>query len=457
MSALPKCPLIVSLFRLKNLLLISMVLPLFFGIVPAESAVLSLEQCIDLALQNNPDMKKQRLGLESAEEDIFDQKSQNLGTFNVVSSYAHYNLPRTLAPLTPSAVISNPASVPTTEDLYTVGLVYEVALFTGFAQTRMIEIVSLQKEMADASLNLSREQLIYNIKTIYISTLSLESQKEAQASYVEALQYLYDDMVRQVQLGKKARVAQLKAAADLQKAQAEASQISANITIMKASLANLIGLRELPELQAIDFSVAPEAVIQDDFTDQLDDLERLRVGRLSIDRNAKLVEKAKAALYPQIVLNAAYGQNLGFRDNHDPDGSDWENQEVWQAGLNLQWNIFDFGGNQARVRKARMAERQSQCEQTKTEFELKRALREATANINAAVSNYTTSKAELTMTKEVEIIEQVRFEQGVIDISDLLDAKARNRLAESHHIDAAYRYQKACFYLDYLLEKGVHQ
>ena len=48
-------------------------------------------------------------------------------------------------------------------------------------------------------------------------------------------------------------------------------------------------------------------------------------------------------MYPQIVLNAAYGQNFGPNDGRHQNSGDWENQEVWQAGLNLKWNIFDFG------------------------------------------------------------------------------------------------------------------
>lgn len=452
-----KNPLIISPPLLKCLLLIGISCQLLFVVVPAESAVLSMGKCIELALQNNPDLQKQRLSLNLADEDIADQKSQNFGKLNIVSSYTHYNLPRTLAPLTPASIASNPAAVPTTENLYTAGLVYEVALFTGFARTRTIEIATLQKEMAGTALKLSREQLIYNVKTLYVNTLSLQAQKEAQVAYVKALQNLFDDIVREVQLGKKARVEQLKAAADLKNAQAGKAQIRANITIMKASLVNLMGIKDLPKLQTVDLTPKSIVTIQDDFTDQLTGLERLKATRLNIDKNSKLVKKASGALYPQIVLNAAYGQNFGPNDGRHQNSGDWENQEVWQAGLNLKWNIFDFGSNRALVQKAKIAERQSQYEQTKTELELKRALKEATTKINTAVTDYNSAKAELAMTRETETIEQVRFTQGAADINDLLYAKARNLLAESRFIDAAYSYKTARFYLDYLLEKGEHK
>ena len=226
---------------------------------------------------------------------------------------------------------------------------------------------------------------------------------------------------------------------------------------MKASLVNLMGIKDLPKLQTVDLTPKSIVTIQDDFTDQLAGLERLKATRLNIDKNSKLVKKASGALYPQIVLNAAYGQNFGPNDGRHQNSGDWENQEVWQAGLNLKWNIFDFGSNRALVQKAKIAERQSQYEQTKTELELKRALKEATTKINTAVTDYNSAKAELTMTRETETIEQVRFAQGAADINDLLYAKARNLLAESRFINAAYSYKTAHFYLDYLLENGEHK
>lgn len=423
-----------------------------FSVTPGHA--FSLEECVELALKNNPDLQKQELNLDLAHEDMSDQKSQNFGKLNFVSSYTHFNLPRTLAPLTPASIFSDPMAVPTTQDLFTAGVVYEVPLFTGFAQTRAVEIAALQKEMAGAAVRLNREQLIYNVRTLYVNILSLQSQEEAQTSYVRSLEGLYEDVTRQVKLGKKAKVDLLKATADLRNAQAVRSRISANIRIVKASLASLLNVDTIPELEPVDLSPDSIVTVDNGLTGRIDDLERLRVARLALDKNSKLVEKTKGALYPQVVLNASYGQNFGPNDKTNRYSGDWENQDVWQAAVNLRWNIFDFGGSRARVQKARILERQSRYEQKKTELELKRALEEAVTKINTAVTDYRSARAELAMTRETESIEQIRFDQGAADINDLLYAKARNQLARSRFIGAAYSYKNARFYLDYLLEKG---
>ena len=455
-----KDPPTARLAVLKYLLLIGIIGQLFWLVVPAACADLTIEKCVELALQNNPDLQKQRLNLKLADEDIADQKSLNFGKLNIVSSYTHYNLPRTLAPMTPGLVITGPEKVATTENLFNAGLVYEVALFTGFAQTRTLEIAALQKEIAGKNLKLSREQLIYNVKTLYVNSLSLQVQKEAQTAYVEALQRLHDNVTREVRLGKKARIDQLKTAADLKNAEALQTRIEGNITIIKASLANLLGIESLTKLQDVYLSpksIDPEMVWEKDFTGKLAGLERLQTTQLIIEKNTKLIQKEGGALYPQIVLNAGYGQNFGPNDSSNEKSGDWENQETWQAGLNLKWNIFDFGRTQAKLRKARILESQSRHEQTKIKLELKRALKEAVTKINTAATDHKSAEEELTLTRETETIEELRFAQGAADINDLLAAKARNQLAESRFIATGYSYQNARFYLDYLLENGENR
>ncbi len=420
-------------------------------------AAFSLEECVEMALSNNPDLQKQQMNLDLAHTDLDEEKSRNFGSLNIVSSFTHYNQPRTLTPMTPALIMDDPAAVPSTEDLFTAGIVYEIPLFTGFSQTRKIEVAALEKKMAAAALKLSREQLIYNVKTLYVNILSQQAQDKAQDAYVTALQSLHNNIIREVELGKKARIDELKAAADLKNAEAKKFQISANIKVMKAALASLLNVDHIPELQDINLAAESIVAIEDNFMDQLAGLQRLRAARLNIEKNTKLVEKVKGSFYPQIGLNTSYGQNFGPNDDSNKYDGDWENQEVWQAGLNLKWNIFDFGERGARVQKAKIRERQSRQEQTKIKLELRRALQEAVTRINTAVSDYNSAEAELALTKETETIEQIRFKKGAADINDLLYAKARNQLALSRFLNARCSYKNGCFYLDYLLENGENK
>ena len=356
--------------------------------------------------------------------------------------------------MTPATMFKDPFAVPTTEDLFVTGIMYEVPLFTGFAQQSSVEIAALQKEMAGAAVKLSREQLIYNVKTLYVTILSLQSQEKAQRSYIKALQRLFDDISREFEVGTRARIDTLKAAADLEKAKSHRAQMASSQTIATAALTSLLNVEQLPELEEIKITIKQIKEGEAGSTAQIQELERYRKARLEIVKSEKLIQKSNAALYPQISLNAFYGQNFGTNDNSNVNSGDWKNKEVWQAGVNIKWNIFDFGEQRSALQKARIARQQSLRDRLQTELELKRLLTEALTRIETAIVDYKSAETEFALTRETETIEQTRFDMGAGDINDLLQAKARNQLALSRFISAGYSYKNARFYLDYLLESG---
>jgi outer membrane protein TolC len=436
------------LFSILLLLLLSS-----FGVATSGFSM-TLDEAVDIALRNNPDLQKQVSNQQLADEDVTDLTSQNYGRLGIVSSYTHFNLPRTLVPMTPAAMASGPEDIATTENPFNAALVYEVELFNGFAQTRSIEASRLQHEMATAALKLSREQLIYNVRSLYINVLALQAQKRAQDDYVNALQRLNSDVSFKFKQGQLAKIDVLKAEADLRSGEGQRDQIEANIAILKGTLASLLGGGAIDALEEVDISLPLPGAVHHDFSGQIDTLQRLKNARRAVEKNRKLVDKASAIHYPRVVLSSSYGLNFGPNDSSNMHDGDWEDETVWQAGINLQWNIFDFGSSSSKIKKARIAERQSRYEETKVELELRRSLDEAVTKINSAISDYRTRRSEAALTREAEKIEQVRFDQGAADINDLLYTKARNLLAESRFIGAAYNYKTACFYLDYLLEKG---
>jgi outer membrane protein TolC len=419
------------------------------------SSGLTIDEAVTQALENNPDLQKQEMNKALSEDNLTGKKSQNFGKIDMVASYGHYNLPRTLVPLTPAAISVNPASVPTTQDLFTTGIMYEVPLFTGFSQKQSVEIAKLDKRIAGLAIKLSREQLIYNVKSLYVNILSLNAQETAQREYYTALERLHNDIEMEVKLGKKARVDQLKAAADLENAKMRLGQIRGNTQILRSSLATLINGDVVGTLDEFTMEMtAPDGI---DCAEDMTGLGRYRSAELDVEKKSRLVDKSKAAFYPQIVFNGFYGQNFGPNDSSNSSEGDWNHEEAWQAIVNLKWTLFDFGSRKTSKEIAHIRQQQSRKTRIATELELKKLLREATTKISLALDEFHSAEAELALTSETARIEQIRFEKGAADVNDLLYARARDQLAASRSITARYNYQSSRFYLDYLLEKGENK
>ena len=419
---------------------------------PGASSGMTIDEAVALALENNPGLQKQQMSQAVSEQELSRIKAQKFGKIDAVTTYGHYNNPRTLVPLTPVSILADPEAVPTTDDLFISGIMYEVPLFTGFAQQRSVEIAELEKEMAGVALKLSREQLIYNVKTLYVNILSLTAQQKAQEGYHTALQHLYDDIVLEVKLGKKARVDQLKAAADQENSRVKVQQTSGNIKIMKASLATLLNSGTISTLE--DSFMEVQTLGGTEYSKDIEELDRYRSAVLDVEKKSRLEEKSSAAYYPQIVFNGFYGLNYGPNDSSNVNEGDWNNEEDWRAVVNLKWTLFDFGSRKASKQKAAIQKQQSRRDRLITELELKRSLTEAVTRIELAIDDFHSAETELALTRETERIEQTRFDKGAADVNDLLYAKARNQLALSRSIAARYNYQNGRFYLDYLLENG---
>ena len=419
---------------------------------PGVSTGLTLDEAVALALKNNPDLQKQQLNQALSEEELSGKKAQRFGRFDVIADYGHYNNPRTLIPLTPMAILGDPEAVPTTEDFFNTGIMYEVALFTGFALQRSVEIAELEKEMAGAAFKLSQEQLIYNVKTLYINVLSLKAHKKAQSEYYKALQNLYRDITLGVKVGRNARVDQLKAAADQESVRVKVRRTSGQIKIMKTTLAVLLNTETIGTLE--DSHMEMRAPDQTRNNKNIYALDRYRSTVLDLEKSTKLIEKSSSSYYPEVFLNGYYGLNFGPNDSSNVNDGDWENEDVWQVVVNLKWTLFDFGRRKSVKQKATILKQQSLKEQLTVELELKSALEAAVVNIELALDDFHSAETELALTCETESIEQLRYDKGAADINDLLYAKARNQVAISRSIEARYSYQNSRFYLDYLLENG---
>ncbi len=409
-------------------------------------AATTLPELIESGLNNNSLMKKTDLQIELMEAKKAESKAKKFGEVDVVGSYTHYNLPRTLAPIVPSS-LSPTSSVNTTEDLFSTGVQYSVPLFTGGALEQQVQIDKLGKKVGESRKKLSREELIYNIRSLYLSALSLQELERSQQTYVEALAKLRDMIVAGVEVGKRAKIEQLKAENDLQGAKGQVLVTQSSLRMLKSTLESLTH-KEITSFEPIDVQVSATGESAFDES-SLDKLERFKLQDLEIAKSDKMIAKVHASSKPQVALAAYAGYNYDL-DQIDP----FESDGLWQIGLNVKWDVFDFGATSSRVQQAKIAKLQAIADKDATTEGYKKLFANAQNEITKAKANYLTNQSQYNLLQESERIEQARYDVGVSTLNDLLLAKSKTALADSQMIQSKYAYQNGLFYLDYLLERG---
>jgi len=420
---------------------------LFFFTIPLFS--MSLDELIDKTLQNSTAIKQSEFQKELSKLKLKESKAKRLGELDIVANATRYNIERTLAPLTPSSMTSG-EHITTSKDIYSAGVSYNIPLFTGFAQTRDVEINELATKMSEIKSRLTKEQIIYNVRSLYLAILTLKETKAAQHSYTKALQNLNDKITLEVKLGKKAEIDLLKSKADIELSKTREAILQANINSTIATL-EALSASKIDKIEPISVDITKPNYNIDDLFLQNETLAKIQEQNLALKKADKMIAKTKALNYPTLNLSSYYGKNYGEDEKLD----DWDDETLWQVGVNLKYNLLDFGKRSASIQKAKIAKLQATLNKEQTLLDLKKELIDAVSKIDQNHAQFLGNSATYKLSKKSQKIEQVRYESSVSTLNDLLLAKAKTQTALAKLIESKYNYQKSIYYLDYLLEKGV--
>ena len=374
---------------------------------------------------------------------------EQYGEFNFVGDYTHYNTPRTLAPLTPSTIGSG-VPITTTKDLFSVGLTYSVPLFAGFAQTRLVEIDDISTQMTRAKAKLTQEQLVYNIRSLYLSVLAQKEILKAQHTYTNALQKLTKQIAYEVEVGKKAKIDLFKSQSDTQASQTGQEILTSNIEMTKATLSALVG-KKVGQLSPLSITVKKPNYSVNRLYAEVSNLAKVEMEEMALKKADKMIDKSNATKFPQVHLNSYVGKNYG----EDLTSQDWNDETLWQVGVNIKYNLVDFGKRDIAVQKAKIAKMEATFKKEQTLLGLHKLLTQGVEKIKQSYAEYLGNSAQLRLSKKSESIEKVRYENDAATLNDLLLAKGKRQLAAAKLIESKYNYKKSIYYLDYLMERGV--
>ena len=415
----------------------------------------TLNGLIEYAMKHSTVVKQSQAQMELAQASREESTSAQYGSIDLVGSYTRFNLPRTLVPLTPATILVDPKAVATTKNLWSTGVMYSIPLFTGFAQTRQVEMDSIATRLSQSKLSLTKEQLAFNVASLYLSILALQEMSAAQHKHVDSQKKLKNVIANEVKFGKKAQIDLLKAENDLYGNISYLEVLKGNIAITKASLASLIGMDRIGSIKPIKVSVKKPNYSIGRLLNKASSLHKVAIADLNIKKADKGIEKSESSKLPQVSLSSYYGYNYGENDPSNLYSGEFESEKNWQIGVNAKWTLYDFGKSDAATQKAKIAHMQAEFEKQQTLLDLKKSLIEASEKMKQEYANYRSNAKQLALAKKSEKIEKVRYHNGVSTINDLLYAKSQTHLASAKLIESKYNYQKGKFYMDYLLERGV--
>ena len=461
----------------------------------AASGPYTLEQCRQLALENNKEImvrvqqarkagsqKKEAFAaylpaLDFAGGYVYNQKEVSVigedqhlpvQSFNLETQKYEYSLvtnPLTGKPvLTPdgSPIPSQTALLPKEALTYNIHNVFFGAvtltqpIYMGGKIVAMNRLADINSRINDNMLVNESQNVVYAVDAAYWTVVSLHAKHELAVSYVNLL----DSLSRNVQLmldqGVATRSDLLSVEVKLNEANVDLLKVENGLSLSRMALAQVCGLPVNSQMCVADESASvPEARLSAPVATAYDMAEvyaarsDLRALALGVKAKGEQANVARADMLPNIALVGAYS----FSNPNMFKGFDRSFIGAFSVGVMLKIPLWHWGGNYNKYRAAK-------ADRTIMELQLQDAremvdlqVSQAAFKAKEAIKTYETTCANMAKAQENLRTAQVGFREGVITTDDVMAAQTAWLKANSERIDAAIDVQLCDVYLQKVLGK----
>ncbi|MFA7173266.1 MAG: TolC family protein [Kiritimatiellia bacterium] len=411
--------------------------PMQSAVLPKPTGALTLECAVETALASNPGLSARRHEIRVADAEHSMAYSTLLPKMDLAGSIAFYRDERMIAPRR-----RGDASVLQFTDQELAGdVIVRMPLFAGGRLINEVKAAKLLYTAAQHNLARNREELIFNVTSVFYSIL-------AQRHTIEALKFSRDTLAEHhkrveelLQAKKAARVDLLRTEVRLSDLEQREVQESNILAIQNRILANLMGAphacsesREVKgSLDLIEVSTPEMAQSLDQALNQRADY---RAAKVSLDAQRRQIKAAKALRWPTLDLLGSYGTRM---DAHDTS----EDNEVGMIMLGMNIPVFSGGYISAKIKKEKAAEAAAAERLNQLELQIQLDTETAILNIGSSCKRVRATEKSITQAKESLRIERERYEFGKGSIIDVLEAQSALLNAQMNYYNSLAAYKTA--------------
>lgn len=406
-----------------------------------DTLFLSVESAIDLAVKNNPDLKRVQLNEKILNEQIKGTKGSVLPQVKGTGGFTdNFSLPQQVLPgeifgqSGPIAVkfgvrYALNAGVDVNQMLYNKEYLENIKKLDATKVTYRLQTLA------------SKQDLIYNVLQMYIQYQINEKQTEIQQANLD-------------------RVAQLERITEVQFnngiiKKLELDQIRVNRTNLASELFRLEIAGE-QTLNVLRFYLALDAEQPIALTEKLDNPTRYPISQelmLSENINYRLLQKQQEiTVLDEKVINAGYYPTLSAfaRYNYTGQGNQFnlksDNYSDFGAGswgLNLSVPIFDGFQRKRKLVENKLKIEQINYDQKTLTASTQMEFRNATTKIIQNEKLIATQLANMELAKEVYDISKLSYQEGITPLTELINAETSLTEAQSQYLTALLNFKLA--------------
>ena len=392
---------------------------------------LDLSQAVEIALANNPDIAAASWDARAAHAQYDLAFGERLPSLKAVGGYAHHNDGQRLI-----AARWNGEPGVFSRDIVSGDLVLTMPLFTGGRLLNQVRAADLLQEAAEHRLARSREELIFNLSSVFFSILAQKRLIESLEFSGQALEEHRKRVDALVAAQKAAKVDRLRTEVRLADIRQRLVREENVMAIQHRALANLLGLENPAESLSLQGDLASEQKASvPDFKTALATAWSSRddylAARSTLEAQARNVDAARAGHWPTVSLQGYYGGRwVAGPTIEPPTGSptrspdERTSDDIGRIGVAVEIPLFEGGRVHAKVweQRARLAAAQERLR--KIELQIRLDVETALLNVHSSQERIEAIQKAVEQGQESLRIERQKYELGKGAIVDVLDAQS---------------------------------
>src|SRR5690554_4807424 len=417
---------------------------------------ISLQEAVDIAVENNLTLKRSQLNQINNEASLLEARGQRLPSFSASGS-GNYNWGRSLNPVTSLFDNRNFLNVG-------VGASSNVTLFAGNQINNSIQQAKVNVEVGKYNVEATQNDITLNVINLFVNVVFAKEQVGIAESQLKTSTDQLQRATRLVEAGSLPISERLDMEA--QKATSELEVINAknNYRLAKLNLSQqlLIPFTEefgvsVPDLEAEDYPLE-KVNANEIFSIVVATMPEVKAADLSIASADYGVKIAKGGFYPSLGLGANLSSNYAnsSQTTLEDDFRIQMNENFSQGlGVNLNIPIFSNFRNKANLQRARMQKRLSAIQSLEVKNQQRQDIDTSCTNAYSARQSYEASLIRVDSLEEAFRMAQQRLDVGALNSVDFQVAQNNLFGAQADLLNAKYEYIFRVKVLDFYLGNPI--
>ncbi len=422
------------------LMLAIMILPgmVFAAEQPAQSQVevLTLDQCLDLALEKSQKIKEADKKVEKAKAELRAAAGALWPSLDYMLGYSKLSDPVVLGskPKVVNGIpdFNNWETIEGEDYGYAGSISLTQPLYTGGKLSGALKLAKLQLEIAKEDQRKTKQTLIYDVKSAYYKVwLAEQMAVVAQTSY-DNMGHHYQQIKNFYKVGTASKFDLLQAQVQWEGKKPTVIKAQNGLALAKLNLITILGIdknRQFDVTCDLDKLQLPEDIAQQ-YQQVLEVAYKYRSEIHQVEIGIE-VSKVKAHME-----KAGYKPNVALTGSYDRKGTDlsMDDDKTWKLTLGIEGNLFDGFTTLNKVSAAKDDIDLAKIKETSTHDLIRLDVEQSLQGLKESLETTKANQSNIDLAKEALRLTQARFDAGMATTMDIMDSQ----LALDHALNGYY-------------------